>query len=125
VLLVPASLPSNLPKTFAFVCVCLCLQVFIPSVKPFLLRLADTRSLLAQPPPSVLAYLQQPHGPLYQQHHHQGSAAAAAAAAAAGGFPAPPSLMVSGAHAALMQVTANAFIAACLPGIKSSRDVES
>lgn len=43
------------------------LQVFLPQTKPFLLRLAESRSLLAQPPASVLPYLLASHGHQQQQ----------------------------------------------------------
>lgn len=35
-------------------------QVFIPTAKPFLLRMAENRSLLAQPPAALLQHLQNP-----------------------------------------------------------------
>jgi retinoblastoma-like protein 1 len=72
-------------------------QVFLPHTKPFLLRLAESRSLLAQPPASVLPYLLATHGQQQQhQHHHPPNGSVT---------PPPPVALLRGMQPASLQHT--------------------
>lgn len=81
----PARLPSRFTPT----------QVFLPHTKPFLLRLAESRSLLTQPPASVLPYLLASHGQTQVQHQLQQGIAT----------PPPPALLLRGMQPASLQHT--------------------
>ena len=67
-------------------------QVFLPHTRPFLLRLAESRSLLAQPPASVLPNLLAMHGQQAQQPVD-------------GATPPPPSLQLRGVMPVSLQHT--------------------
>ena len=69
--------------------------MFLPHTKPFLLRLAESRSLLAQPPASVLPYLLASHG---QQPPHQ-------QLLQDGATPPPPTALLRGMQPASLQHT--------------------
>ena len=71
------------------------LQVFLPHTKPFLLRLAESRSLLAQPPASVLPYLLASHGQQQQQAQPHDAATP----------PPPPPMLLRGMQQASLQHT--------------------
>jgi hypothetical protein len=76
-------------------------QIFIRHTRPFLLHLAETPSLLVQPPPSALPYLQRAPG------GHCGS------------MPSPPSLHPRAAHPASFQTPSLPAVAGWGPGSPS------